>query len=104
LVARSVTWTWAPGKAAPFGSVTVPRILPRLVPCPYVADAAPKKQASRRRQERTLHTFFIRDSMNEELLTVTDDRSALPRVQEVDPGDDGPECRIELRFDATRFV
>jgi hypothetical protein len=43
--------------------------------------------------------------MNEELLTVTDDRSALPRVQEAVPDDARPECQTELqRFDATWFV
>ena len=43
--------------------------------------------------------------MNEELLTVTADRSALSRVQEADPGDARPEGRIELpRFDAIWFV
>src|SRR5215213_1015259 len=65
LVSRSVTCTCAPGTAAPFGSVTVPRMLPRLVPWANVRDVAPRRQASAKRSERVLNLFVIRDSMCE---------------------------------------
>jgi hypothetical protein len=64
-VSRSVTWTEAFWREAPAWSVTLPRMVPRLVPCANAEDVPQRMQARRRRLERKLRIFFIQDSMGE---------------------------------------
>src|SRR5215475_7289096 len=58
LVSTSVTVTFALVMTAPDASFTVPRIVPKSVPCPNINWVAPRT-ASRVRNNETLFTDFI---------------------------------------------
>jgi hypothetical protein len=53
LVAKSVTCTDAFDISAPVGSVTVPRIVPKFVPCAKAAADARKRHAANRMADKT---------------------------------------------------